>query len=66
MRHPHVVKCGNEKGITSKVSVDSWGEALEAAKDMAKSYGRVVYIYTITFGGLKQKCCVTPDGLIHF
>lgn len=65
MRYPHVVKWG-DGNIQSKSSFDSWGEALQEAKDVSQSFGRTAYIYAHTFGGLKLKASVTPDGEIHW
>ena len=64
-RHPHVVKWG-EGRVQSKSSFDSWGEALDAAKDAAQSFEKTAYIYTVSFGGLKLKASVTPDGEVHY
>lgn len=66
MRHPHVIKWGNTNGIQSKVSVDSWGEALQIATDLAKQFKTTTYIYTHTFGGLKLKYAVDKYGVGHF
>lgn len=64
-RHPHVVKWGDGH-VQSKSSFDSWGEALQEAKDVAKSFEKTAYIYTVSFGGLKLKASVTPDGEVHY
>lgn len=66
MRHPHVIKWGNTNGIQSKVNIDSWGEALATATELAKRFKTTTYIYTHTFGGLKLKCTVDKNGVGHF
>ena len=63
-RHPHVVKWGDR--MQSKTSFDSWGEALEEAKTVAHDFEKTAYIYTVSFGGLKLKASVTPDGEVHY
>lgn len=66
MRHPHVIKWGSKNGIQSKVTVDSWGEALSTATELAKQFQTTAYIYTHTFGGLKLKYAVDKYGVGHF
>ena len=65
MRHPHIVKWG-EGHIQSKSTFDSWGEALEQAKDSAKLFNTTAYIYTMSFGGLKLKASVLPSGELKY